>query len=306
MMITNENYQSEIKGFITFLEIEKTASVHTLKNYENDLEDFFLFVFQDFEDGILLSNLTPIYLRTYLAFLNGEKYARRTVARKLSSLRSFCKFLIKENKLTVNPFSKIKSPKLDKKLPVFLDLTEIQELFLLPKGDELGIRDAALLEVLYATGCRVGELVAISYNDIDFANRYVLLHGKGNKERLVPIGSKAIEVLEKYFLKSRKNIMTRYHVEEHNMLFVNNRGGVLTDRSVRRILDKYIQMLATNKNISPHTLRHTFATHLLNNGADLRSVQEMLGHQNLSTTQIYTHVTTTRMTDVYKKYHPKA
>ena len=306
MLLTKNNYSAEIKYFVDFLNIEKDASLHTMRNYLNDLEDFFAFLFDGEEVAVDFSGISSLYIRSYLAFLNNEKYARRTIARKISALRSFSRFLVREGKLKSNPFAKVKTPKLDKKLPVFLETTEIDELFALLADDELGRRDSAILELLYATGCRVSELVALRLNDVDFANRYVLLLGKGDKERIVPVGGRAMEALEKYILLTRAVIISRYRKPEHNVLFVNSRGGRLTDRSVRRIVDKYIVVMATKKKISPHSLRHTFATHLLNNGADLRSVQEMLGHANLSTTQIYTHVTAERMTNVYKDAHPRA
>jgi integrase/recombinase XerC len=164
----------------------------------------------------------------------------------------------------------------------------------------------AVLELLYATGCRVSELVALRLGDVDYSNRYVLLLGKGDKERIVPMGGKAVDALKKYVLFARTAIISRYKVAEHGVLFINSRGGRLTDRSVRRIVDKYIRIMATNKKISPHSVRHTFATHLLNNGADLRSVQELLGHANLSTTQIYTHVANETLREVYFSSHPRA
>lgn len=306
MLIEKKGFLAAIEGFSNFLEIEKNSSIHTLKNYSTDLEDFFIFVINDYPEGISFSELTPLYIRSYLAFLAEKKYARRTIARKISTLRSFCRYLLREGKIKTNPFIKIKTPKLTKKLPVFLDNVEIEELLALPKNDLLGRRDSALLEVLYGTGCRVSELVSLSIGDIDFSNRYVLLLGKGNKERIVPIGNKAITALIGYIKNTRSVLIEQYKVNEHGKLFINNRGGQLTDRSVRRVVDKYINLIATTKKISPHSIRHTFATHLLNNGADLRSVQEMLGHSSLSTTQIYTHVTTERMGKIYKKTHPRA
>ncbi|MDR3348049.1 MAG: tyrosine recombinase XerC [Acidaminococcales bacterium] len=306
MFITKENHKKETQGFADFLNIEKNASLHTLRNYLNDLDDFFAFFFNDNPAGADFSALSPLYIRSYLAFLNEKQYARRTIARKVSALRSFSRYLAREGKIAGNPFTKVKTPKLDRKLPVFLDFAEIEELFSLPADNELGRRDMAVLELLYATGCRVSELVALRMDDVDCANRYVLLQGKGDKERIVPIGGKAVDALEKYAIFTRPLIIARYRADEHGALFVNSRGGKLTDRSVRRIVDKYIKIMAINKKISPHSVRHTFATHLLNNGADLRSVQELLGHSNLSTTQIYTHVTSERMAGVYKKTHPRA
>ena len=305
MFITKINYKEHIEKFLSFLQIEKNASLNTAINYQKDLDNFFDFSFADNPEGFDFACLSHFYIRSYLAFLNEQKYAKRTVARKISALKSFSRYLVHEGKIANNPFAKIKTPKLDKKLPVFLEEFEIRELFSLLSDDELGRRDSAALEILYATGCCVSELVFIKINDIDFSNRYVLLFGKGSKERIVPIGNTAVEAVKKYMNATRSAVMKKYN-QKHDVLLVNSRGGPLTDRSVRRIVDKYINMMATSKNISPHSIRHTFATHLLNNGADLRSVQEMLGHSSLSTTQIYTHVTTETMTNVYNKTHPRA
>ena len=162
------------------------------------------------------------------------------------------------------------------------------------------------MELLYATGCRVSELVGLTLESVDIANRYVLLHGKGDKERIVPFGTLCCNALKTYYENSRKVILQKYPNNQHDYVFVNSRGGILTDRSVRRILEKYIMQLAVHKKVSPHTIRHTFATHLLDHGADLRAVQELLGHANLSTTQIYTHITAERIASVYQKNHPRA
>lgn len=246
-------------------------------------------------------------IRSYLADMNGKKYARTTIARRISALRSFYKYLQRENKVKQNPFVKVRTPKLEKHLPVFLEEFEVNELLELPDTTgELGLRDQAVLELLYATGCRVSELVGLTLDTIDLGNMFVLLHGKGNKDRLVPIGHTCREAVEKYLNGARQALMARYNAAPHDKLLVNRLGGPLTDRSVRRILDKYIKKLALRKNVSPHTIRHTFATHLLDHGADLRAVQELLGHANLSTTQIYTHVTTERITSVYEKNFPRA
>ncbi len=306
MRFDNSNISGEVKQFMLFLQIEKNASENTLKSYMGDLESFFSFTRDKFTAAFSFYALTSLDIRAYLAYLNENKYARRTIARKISALRSFCKFLLREGKIEKNPFAKVKTPKLEKKLPVFLETVEIEELFSLQNNDELGRRDSAVLEMLYATGCRVAELVGIPVINVDFANRYVLLLGKGNKERIVPIGNTAVDVLKNYMRKTRAVLMARYSVKDHGKLFVNNRGGQLTDRSVRRILEKYINIMAIQKKVSPHSIRHTFATHLLDNGADLRSVQEMLGHASLSTTQIYTHISAERMSAAYKKSHPRA
>lgn len=290
--------------FYTYLEVEKNSSELTIANYRRDINHFISFIDQRYSVGCKWRQIGQLDIRAYLAVLNEKKYARRTIARHISALRSFYKFLLRENLVDYSPLAKVRSPKLDKPLPVFLDELEISELLQLPDEMPLGRRDAAALELLYATGCRVSELVGLTLERIDLANRFVLLLGKGNKERIVPLGNTCCRVLQAYYVY-RREIMLK-HNEEHEYVFVNSRGGILTDRSVRRILDKYISQLAIRKNVSPHTIRHTFATHLLEHGADLRSVQELLGHANLSTTQIYTHVTTERIASVYRKNHPRA
>ncbi len=294
-----------LTAFLRYLELEKNSSLLTIQNYATDIKLFITFL-QKRVGNVSWENVTVLDIRAYLALMNDEKYARRTIARRISSLRSFYKFLMRENYVKSNPFMKIKTPKLDKRLPVFLEEVEINELLELPARDELGLRDQALLELLYATGCRVSELVGLTLEHIDLGNQYVLLLGKGNKERIVPIGSAAVKAVDVYLIKSRPVIMRRYDIKEHHRLFINHRGTQLSARSVRRILGKYIAELALQKHVSPHVIRHTFATHLLEHGADLRAVQELLGHANLSTTQIYTHVTTERISTVYQNNHPRA
>ena len=302
MTTTFEQYPQR---FLTYLPVDKACSGRTVTNYSKDLASFAAFWQQRTGKALLWEQVSSLDVRAYLAFLNEKGYARRTVARRISALRSFYKFLVRENILEVSPLAKVRSPKLEKKLPTFLEEVEVNELLTLPDTKPLGRRDQAILELLYATGCRVSELVGLTLERLDLGNRFVIVQGKGNKERLVPLGHSCCQALAAYY-PYRMELMQRYHVEQHDYVFVNNRGGVLTDRSVRRILDKYISQLALRKQVSPHTIRHTFATHLLAHGADLRAVQELLGHANLSTTQIYTHVTTERIAAVYRKNHPRA
>lgn len=302
-MLISENILPD--KFCSYLHIEKNASPLTISNYQKDIRVFSDFLAERYNKQFCWDKVTVLDIRAYLAFLNKHNYAKRTISRRISSLRSFYKYLVRENYLEFNPFVKVKTPKLDKKLPVFLEEIEINELLELPPENILGIRDQAVLELLYATGCRVSELVALTLENIDIENRYVLLRGKGNKERIVPLGHLSCLALEKYYKNSRNVLLNKYG-ESHDFVFVNSRGGVLTDRSVRRILEKYITKLALHKKVSPHTIRHTFATHLLDHGADLRAVQELLGHANLSTTQIYTHITAERVASVYQKNHPRA
>lgn len=290
-----------IDKFITYLKVEKEASSHTIVNYSVDLRDFNKFVSpgsDEKSEDFNISKIDHILLRKYLAHIKGKGYSKRTVARKLAALRSFFKFLYKEGYLKINPIASLSTPKLDKKLPVFLDEKEVVKLVEAPKGqDARSLRDRAVLETLYSAGIRVSELVGIKIEDIDFIGGVIKVRGKGKKERLAPVGEAAIKAIREYLDKRKSN---------SRAVFLNKSGGPITDRGIRRIVDKYIHIASLKEHVSPHTLRHSFATHLLNKGADLRSVQELLGHANLSTTQIYTHVTTERLKSVYEKAHPRA
>ncbi|MFA5256309.1 MAG: tyrosine recombinase XerC [Candidatus Omnitrophota bacterium] len=288
--------QRYIDKFINYLKIEKNASGHTITNYTIDLKAFSLFLG---EAGI--DSVDHLALRRFLAELRGRNYSKRTIARKLASLRSFFKFLYREGHIKSNPITAISSPKLDKKLPKFLDVNKVTKLILSPDvKTESGLRDRAILETLYSCGIRVSELVGLDMDDIDFISGVIKVLGKGRKERMVPIGDMALGSIRKYTEDRRGR------AKGNKAVFLNSRGSRLTDRSVRRVVDKYISACSIEEKISPHSLRHSFATHLLDKGADLRSVQELLGHMNLSTTQIYTHVTMERLKNVYDKAHPRA
>jgi len=301
-----DSLTKHLDDFILYLRIEKNASPHTVNNYRADIDRFFVFAREHCVGEVLFAHVTPLLIRAYLAKLKEEDYARRTIARRIAALRSFFHFLCRESVLAENPFKAIHTPKLEKRLPVFLDAHEVADLLNLPENSTLGRRDAALLELLYATGVRVNELASLTIRDVDLISGYALVYGKGSKERVVPVGRKAIAAVQDYLAASRPRLCANDSTTRHDTLFVNKSGGPLTDRSIRRILAKYVDQLAITKNVSPHTIRHSFATHLLNNGADLRSVQELLGHVNLSTTQLYTHVTKERMKAVYQQSHPRA
>lgn len=280
--------------FITYLKVEREFSPHTVINYSVDLGDFAKFMEPDGE----LEKVDHLFLRKYLAHIKSKGYSKRTIARKLASLRSFFKFLYKEGYLKTNPIVSISTPKLDKKLPVFMDEKQTVKLIESANGtDEQSLRDRAILEVLYSSGIRVSELVGINEEHIDFIGGVVKVFGKGKKERLVPVGDKAISAIRGYLGRRKSSARA---------IFLNKSGGRITDRTIRRIVDKYIGIASLKEHVSPHTFRHSFATHMLNRGADLRSVQELLGHANLSTTQIYTHVTTERLKAIYEKAHPRA
>jgi integrase/recombinase XerC len=291
--------------FFRYLSLEKNASLHTIRSYERDLSDFFRF-FENKERPLSIQEVTYLHIREYLTYLMRQEFSRRTISRKLSGLRSFYRYLVREKVIEDNPFQLVTTPKLPKVLPKVLYQEEMNALMNQPDlGTPLGIRDRAILEMLYASGIRVSELVGLKVEDVDLSIGVALVFGKGAKERYVPIGSKAVESIQKYLKEVRPQLI-RYSSDDHRGLFLNAKGGVLTDRSIRRIVDKYINQAAVSLKASPHTFRHSFATHLLDGGADLRTVQELLGHVNISTTQIYTHVSKERLRETYFRSHPRA
>ena len=288
--------EKHIEKFIRYLEIEKNYSPHTVLNYTLDLEDF-----NRFAADTAIEKIDYLALRKYLALLKEKKLGTRTVGRKLSALRSFFRFLTREGYLKANPIATISSPKLEKHLPSFMTEEEVARLieaaFAKDERDERGARDRAILETFYSSGLRISEVVGLNIEDIDFISGIVKVRGKGKKERIAPIGEAAIAAIRKYLDKRKK---------QNTALFLNKNGTRFTTRGVCDIVEKYILRAGIRQGVSAHTFRHSFATHLLNRGADLRTVQELLGHANLSTTQIYTHLTTERLKSVYDKAHPHA
>jgi len=299
------NFNQYTIDFLDYLSIEKNASPHTIQDYNTDIKNFIEFITNHEILAVVPGTVNSIMLRAYLNHLKKKEYSRRTIARKIAALRSFFRYLCREDIILDNPFTGLRTPKLEKRLPSFFDQIEIEKLLQLPADNLLGYRDRAILELLYASGSRVGELTGLQIRDIDFLNRCILIYGKGSKERIVPIGCKAVDAVQKYLDFSRPRLCANIELS-HEALFVNHRGGPLTDRSVRRILEKYVDIMALAKHVSPHTIRHSFATHLLDNGADLRCVQELLGHVSLSTTQIYTHISKEKLKTVYHNSHPRA
>lgn len=323
------------QDFLSYLTYEKHFSGHTAKCYGADLEQFTSFLASSsgsgsrsesegvgqwsgqsgtttaletatdtkLEEKILGVNADTV--RKYMAELNQKQYSKSTIARKLATLRSFYKFLVKRNYLHSNPVTSIRTPKQEKKLPQFLEYEDVQRLLNTPPTDSwLGARDRAILEVLYSTGMRVSELVSLNMDDVDFLGEVIHIRGKGKKERVSPIGSSALQAIQHY-IEFRNKRMQNDSTFDAKVLFANKHGQRLSTRSVRRKMDKYLKMAGLDPAISPHTLRHSFATHMLNNGADLRSIQELLGHQSLSTTQVYTHLSTTKIKEVYDDAHPR-
>ena len=286
-----------IKQFLMFLDAEKHASPHTIKNYGSDLRAFARFVGEKTIDDI--SYLT---IRNFLAYLKEKESLKTTMSRKLACLKSFFKYLTRENILKTSPAAGIATPKRERRLPSFLEVKEVEELIEATQGITWELkRDRAILEVLYGSGIRAGELVGLNTEDADLLSGMLKIRGKGKKERMVPIGTCGTNALKTY-LDARPG----FSDDRSQPLFVNRHQTRLTDRSVRRIILRCGKRAALTKEISPHTLRHTFATHLLDHGADLRSVQELLGHANLSTTQIYTHVSAKRLREAYDQAHPRA
>ncbi len=288
-----QRYLDKFKNYLT---IEKNLSENTVINYMSDLQDFA----SRFPDKDL-KDIDYMNLRKYLAELKNENLSKKSMARKLSTLRTFFKFLNRDGYIKDNPALSISTPKQEKKLPIFLDENEVVRFITSPDvAKKNGYRDRAVLETLYSTGIRVSELVGMNIDNIDFISGLIKVTGKGRKQRLSPIGDVALKAVRDYLgSKNRKS-------NKEKAIFLNKSGTRITDRSIRRIVDKYIKVSSVKEKISPHSLRHSFATHLLNKGADLRSVQELLGHKNLSTTQIYTHVSSERLKNVYDKAHPRA
>ena len=294
-----------IGSFLTWLADEKGYSRHTIINYQRDLLEFADEAGREAD----IASLDSRIIRNYVYSLN-VKNKSSSVARKLSALRTFFKFLEQENMVRHNPMASISMPKQEQHIPVFLSVDEVFALLESPgSGDTFAARDRAILELLYSTGMRVSELVACSMASLDIASEMVRVRGKGNRERLIPIGGPAIKALCEYFVQRDvqiKNRMQQGKKFDGEAVFLNSRGSRLTTRSVERLIAAYGQKAGIDKPVTPHVLRHSFATHLIEMGADMRSVQELLGHASLSTTQKYTHLDMAHLMKVYDKAHPKA
>lgn len=293
-----ESSEYYIDLFLKYMKSERGATINTLKAYEKDLRQFLKFLR---DESLEIYSATKDSVRDFIMVLTENRYNRNSVVRKLSTLRRFYTFMVKRGFVGENPLVSLFSPKQEKVLPNFLTQSEMEKLIEnIPLDDPLGIRDRAIVEFLYSTGIRIGELVRLDISDIRDA-RQILIKGKGNKERIVFLGEYAIKSLKKYLEEVRPKLIRN---DKEKALFLSRFGTRLTCRSIERMMEKYgIQI---GKDISPHTIRHSFATHLLENGADLRAVQELLGHSDLSTTQKYTHITLERLKEIYKKTHPRA
>jgi len=293
--------RKEIDSFLSYLKDERNASPLTIKSYKIDLRQLTEYLE---EKGVPLREIDNVLLRGFLARLHERKDKKSTVARKLAAVRSFFQFCMRKKWLEDNPAKVVATPKQERHMPSFLSEYEMSNFLDLPHSNKaLDLRDKTALELLYATGMRVSELIGINLEDMSFEERLVRVRGKGKKERLLPFGRKAGESLVNY-LRARPFI-NKGRIDE-KALFLNYRGQRLTARSVERIIDKYIRLSALKRKISPHSLRHSFASHLLSRGADLRVIQELLGHESLATTQKYTHLDLNQLLKVYRKSHPRS
>jgi integrase/recombinase XerD len=296
--------EDHIKDFMHFLIVEKGLAENTIVSYKRDLKSYahFLNHSEQIND---LNKVKRAHIIQFLGHLKGQGKSAKTLARHTASIRAFHQFLIREKVAEHDPSVHIESPQLERSLPKVLSMEEVGKLLDSPKlKNHFGYRDKAMLELLYATGMRVSELIGLNIGDIHLTMGFVRCIGKGNKERIIPIGNTAIQILQTYLEKARYKFLSGKHRDD--ALFLNHHGKRLTRQGFWKILKKLVQEAGIEKELTPHTLRHSFATHLLENGADLRAVQEMLGHSDISTTQIYTHVTKTRLKEVYTKFHPRA
>lgn len=297
----NHPYEA-LEQFIRYVQLEKNFSLHTVREYEYDIRHFLAFL--ETEGVTDLTNVEYIHARLYVTKLYDEKKARTSISRKISSVRSFFRFLNREFQLDDAPFRSLYHPKKEERLPNFFYEEELARLFEVNAGNDMkAMRNMALLELLYATGMRVSECTSLELSHIDFHYSIVRVMGKGRKERIIPFGDFAHNALTNYINEARPHLMKN---KNHNIVFVNLRGGELTPRGVRHILSEMIEATSLHTKIYPHMLRHSFATHLLNNGADMRTVQELLGHSHLSSTQVYTHVTKEHLRNTYMNTHPRA
>jgi integrase/recombinase XerC len=296
---------ADITGFLGYLATERNMSEHTVRNYGVDLAQFLNFLTEDGLGHAFPEQVTHLMIRDFMSELGEKGVSRQTVARKIAALRSFYKYIQRSGRIGANPARVVHTPKLEKKIPAFLTVAMMERLLAAPEvGTFAGARDKAILELIYSAGLRSFELVGLDHADVDRERRVLRLRGKGMKERVNPVGRYAVAALEDY-LRQKENHPDRKRFDP-DAVFLNFRGQRLTTRSVRRMLTHYASVAGLPGDVSPHTLRHSFATHLLQRGADLRVVQELLGHENISTTQIYTHITADEMKQIYVDSHPRA
>ncbi len=292
--------------YLRHLALEKNASAHTVKSYREDLTQAVEFFRTRLgSQSPRVDQLTTRLLRAHIAWLSEQGYARSTIARRLAAVRSWCRFLCRQGTLTSNPALGLRGPRQEKRLPHFVSREDMERLLATPPADTpAGLRDRAILETLYSAGLRVSELTGLDVDDVELSDGVAMVRGKGRKERLALLGPPAIEAIERWL--PQRQALAGPRAASQPALFLNRNGTRLTTRSVGRLLEKYLKQAGLDPRTSPHTLRHSFATHLLDAGADIRSVQELLGHRSLATTQVYTHVSTQRLRESYHKAHPRS
>ena len=286
-----------INSYLEYLKVEKQYSINTIKSYQNDLNSFMIFI----GNKKSLINLSKDEIKKYIYSLNQDGKKEKTIAHQITVLRNFYKFLLKEGKIKESPLTFIELPKLSKTIPKVLSKGEVEQLLSFPLTDAFSYRNKAMLELLYATGLRVSELINLKVSDINLNMGVVRTIGKGNKERIIPFGDYAEAALKEYLLYYRDGMLKNKYTD---ILFLNNHGAAMTRQGCFKMIKKIAKEVGIKKEFSPHTLRHSFATHLLDYGADLRSIQEMLGHSSIQTTQIYTHVSNEHLKDNYHSFHP--
>lgn len=297
--------QDTIKRYLRYLKVERNASEYTIKSYREDLLSLADYLTESLGSCPEPSRIDPLMLRNYVAAMHEAQYARTSIARRLASMRGLFKFAQREGLVDQNPAKPLRNPRPHRKLPHFLTTDEIQTLLSAPDSNAvMGLRDQAIFETMYSAGLRVSELVGISDSDLDLEDGLVRVKGKGKRERLAPLGRYAVEAIEQW--KIKRVLAKGKQPSANSPVFTNKFGNRLTTRSVARMLEKYLLQTGLNLKTSPHTLRHSFATHLLDRGADIRSVQELLGHKSIVTTQIYTHLSTAGLRQAYEKAHPRA
>ncbi|MEG2351101.1 MAG: tyrosine recombinase XerC [Bacilli bacterium] len=295
--------QKKIDEFLNYLLNQKKYSFYTYKNYEIDINEFKAYLEKENTNYL---EVDYEIIKGYLMSLYNRKLSRNSVARKISALKSFYKYLFNNNEIKANPFKFVTSPKKEKRLPKYLGVEELETIFNVSDlNSPLGQRDNLIFEVLYATGIRVGELVNIKLSDINFYDKEIRILGKGNKERIVLFGNYCLKAINLFVNDGRKVILAKHH-KESDYLIINERGNQISTRMVQQIVSNVVKKASIKKSVSPHMIRHSFATHLLNEGCDILTVQELLGHESLESTEIYTHVSNERLRQVYLKCHPRA
>ncbi|MFJ7696649.1 site-specific tyrosine recombinase XerD [Lysinibacillus fusiformis] len=297
-------FQYAVEDYIHFIQVERQLSVNTLASYRRDLESYVNFL-QNAEGMADFNRVERTTILRHLEQLRAQGKTSRTIARHISSIRSFHQFLLREKRAESDPTVHLEMPTIEQKLPNILSIEEIEALLMAPnRSKPQGIRDLAMLELLYGSGMRISELIALELADIHLTMGFVRVFGKGGKERIIPLGKSALSAISSYLNNARGQLQGKY--PKTDAFFINQRGKRLTRQGCWKLMKEHALKAGIQHELTPHTLRHSFATHLVENGADLRAVQEMLGHADISTTQIYTHISKTRLSEVYKQFHPRA